>query len=1305
VLETLASEIHFCQIVDRQRLSAKLHRLQNSKEQGSTSAFVALAAEVEESKAKCARRAAAIPQSITFPENLPVSERASDIVGLLQENQVLIIAGDTGSGKTTQLPKMCLAAGYGRYGLIGHTQPRRLAAVSVADRIAEELGVSTGTGVGYQVRFNEKTSAATFLKLMTDGILLAEIQQDRFLNQYEVIIIDEAHERSLNIDFLLGFLKLLLPKRPDLKVIITSATIDLEKFSAHFDNAPIVSVSGRTFPVTTQYKPINESTKGVERSDDALLDAVVDEVRHLFSSHASGSQSSDVLVFLATEREIREAATAFRKARLPNTEILPLYSRLRHSEQVKIFQPHVGRRVVLSTNVAETSITVPGIRYVVDTGFARMSRYNLQSKVQRLPIEAISKASANQRQGRCGRVAEGVCVRLYSETDFNSRPEYTDPEIKRTNLASVILRMRSLKLGEVEQFPYLEAPELKAINEGFKLLFELNALTPKRELTNSGVSMARLPIDPKYGRMLVVAKSLGCLKELLIIVSALSISDPREVPLEGRQIALERLSQYNHQDSDFLTLVKLWDDYEEIRQRSNQNQLRKYCKQNFLSYSRMREWREIHRQLLLSCQQMGWRLNQQPGDYRVVHESIISGSLNQIATKSENNQYLGNRNRRFKLLSSSVLSDRKLDWIVTGDLLETHQVFASMAAKIDPEWVEHQALHLVKREYFGPHWSKKRQQVMAYEKVHLFGLTLTEKSLIPFVDIDPIATREIFINEGLINQQLHTKLSFYRENNEFLAELSREEEKIRRPDIIISDTDLARFYDQALPDDIASTRDLEAWHATLSRSAKDDQEAQQRLISLQLKLSDLIKNSELHSQFKQFPDKTEINRNQLTLGYLFDPLSERDGATIEIPAPLLPQLTQADIDWAVPGIIREKCITLLKGLPKATRKQFIPVSGFVDQIIGVMTSADGTLFDALLLQIRKLKHLNLSRADFESVELPKHLVVKIAIKDETGKEIDFGYNLNELKRRSVNAAGAGSQNSASSEAVVNLHPIEQEGLTDWTFGDLPQSIELGTELVLVRFPALIDGQTSVSIKLLSDQDQAIRSTRLGLSRLLMLRSVQQKNSITKSLNRFIQSMSLQLAGSSLATVDDIVFAVYKEAFYLDTIRVCDNSSFLQLLNEGKSRLIPTAEKLQTLLRKIIEQKLVIGRSLNSPALIELDYVRSDILSQLEHLIGENFLHVTDITRLNEFPRYLNAIESRLGKAPHMGARDAENTVLYLNYWRRYEELSSNSELTDNQLLQSLRWMLEEFRVSLFAQNLGTKIPVSTKRIEQLLETI
>ncbi len=1303
MLDNLASEIESCQILDRHRLSSKLARLIKAAKPNS-SALDSLVKEIEQSKARCQVRADAIPGSIPFPEQLPVSTKASEIIELIKKHQVLVIAGDTGSGKTTQLPKMCLAAGLGRKGLIGHTQPRRLAAVSVADRIAEELAMPIGNGVGYQVRFNEKTSPQTFLKLMTDGILLAEIQQDRFLNQYEVIIIDEAHERSLNIDFLLGYLKLLLPKRPDLKLIITSATIDLEKFSAHFDSAPIVAVSGRTFPVTTEYKPIVDAKKSGESLDDLLLGSVVQEVRGLLASAEAGKSAGDVLVFFATEREIREAATAFRKAKLPNTEILPLYSRLRHTEQVKIFQSHLGRRIVLATNVAETSITVPGIRYVVDTGFARVSRYSLQSKVQRLPIEAISQASANQRQGRCGRVAEGVCIRLYAESDFNSRPEYTDPEIKRTNLASVILRMRALRLGEVELFPYLDAPDSKAINEGFKLLYELNALTPSKELTQTGKSMAQLPIDPKYGRMLVVAKSLGCLKELLVIVSALSIQDPRDIPAEGRQLAVERLAKFSHPDSDFLSLAKLWEDYEVIRQQSNQNQLRKYCKRNFLSYSRMREWREIHRQLLLSCQSMGWRVNQQAGDYRAIHESIISGSLNQIATKTDNNQYLGNRNRRFKLLSSSVLSDKKVDWIVTGDLLETHQIFASMAAKIDPKWVEHQALHLVKREYFGPHWSAKRQQVMAYERVNLYGLTLTEKSLIPFADIDFVAARDIFINQGLVDQQLRTTLDFYKANIAFLAELERQEEKIRRPDFILSEADVARFYDQVIPQEIVTTRELEVWVRGLLKSANRDPTAKKRLDGLIIESSDLIKNNEHQSHFLQFPDDTQVNQNRLSLGYVFDPLSDRDGATLNIPLPLLPQLTEADIDWAVPGIVREKCIVLLKGLPKATRKLFIPVSGFVDEILPNLSADDGTLIDALIIQIRKRKQLTLSRADFSEVELAKHLVVKIAVTNEQGEEVDFDTSLVKLKKRLQNSDDKNTL-LTDGELTNKLHPIEQSGLLDWSFGDLPKRLELGDSLVLIRYPALVDCDSSVSIQLFSDEVDAENSNRLGLTRLLMLKSVQQKNAITKSMIRFIQSMSLQLAGSNIASIEQSVFAVYKEAFDLLSARPTNQAEFVRLLDSGKAKLIPVAEKLQTLLKRIIEQKLAIRRSLSSAALKDLDYVREDVQSQLEQLLGENFLHVTDITRLKEFPRYLSAIESRLQKAPHMGARDAENTMLYKGFWGRFEALCNQHEYQTNSSLVELRWLLEEFRVSLFAQHLGTRVSVSTKRIEQLIATI
>lgn len=1318
MLESLEKELDSCQIVDAIRLRRKFQELvkKSAKNLLDNKAVTSLTESIKLSQEKCLARNSSIPNQINFPEQLPVSAKADDIAKLLSDHQVLVVAGDTGSGKTTQIPKMCLAAGFGRRGLIGHTQPRRLAAVSVADRIAEELGVRVGEGVGYQVRFNEKVGPSTFLKLMTDGILLAEIQQDRFLNRYEVLIIDEAHERSLNIDFLLGFLKQLLPKRPDLKLIITSATIDLEKFSTHFNNAPIVSVSGRTFPVVTQYMPLIEANKEKENSNngDFLVDGVVDAVAKLYSENNSAAyEHNDVLVFLASEREIRETATAFRKRRLENTEILPLYARLRHSEQVKIFKSHKGRRVVLSTNVAETSLTVPGIRYVVDTGFARISRYSLQSKVQRLPIEAVSQASANQRQGRCGRIADGVCIRLYSESDFNSRSLYTDPEIRRTNLASVILKMRFMRLGDVDDFPFLEAPATKAVNEGFKLLYELNALTPARELTAQGSCMARLPVDPKFARMLVVAESRDCLSEILIIVSALSTQDPRETNAENRSAAHEALQRFNHPDSDFLSFVNLWHEYEKERQNLNQSQLRKFCKQNFLSYMRMREWREIHRQLLLSCQSLGWKINKVAAEYQSVHESIISGSLNQIACKSEGNEYLGNRNRKFKLLSSSVLSKKQSDWIVTGDLIETHQVFTSMAAKIQPEWVEHMALHLVKREYFEPHWSKKRQQVMAYEKVHLYGLTLLEKSLISFSDVDQVAAREIFISEGLAGRQLITKLPFYSANLTFLDALAKQEDKIRRPEFILGESDIIRFFDECLPSEVLSTRSLESWFRGLTqdKAAKSAFETDTD-ISLTQSNQGLIKNilHIEHSQmlaenlngnaFDQFPDLTTVNRNHLSINYVFDPTNHRDGATIDIPQLLLGQLTQADIDWAVPGNIREKCITLIKGLPKATRKNFIPVSGFVDQILPLMSSADGSLIDGLIRNVRNLKKLNLSAADFDGVEIPKHLLAKIKVLDENELELGFGGDLAALKRDFAldSEARSGTDNESAS-----LHPLECQGLTDWSLDELPVTLEVGDNLLLIRYPALVDECDSVAVRLFTDQAEAAKINRSGLMRLLMLRSAQQRNSIRKAGVRFLNSMALKMNGESIIDVDQLLKAAYVAAFQLEEERPENKSGFDALLERGKSKLIPRSEELQRLLTGIVGKQFEIRKLLREKKSPAIDYAVSDINDQLANLVFDGFLEQTPVSWLQQFPRYLAAIEQRLSKAPHLGAKDQEISNEMRLHWRRYTQIRDSIEIYDSELMLQLRWMLEEYRVSLFAQNLGTKVSVSAKRIQKKFE--
>jgi ATP-dependent helicase HrpA len=1334
VLESLEQELDSCQIVDAFRLRRKLQEVIKGSTAGflDSNALASLAESIKISQKKCQARDSSIPAHINFPDQLPVSAKADEIAKLLSDHQVLVVAGDTGSGKTTQIPKMCLAAGLGRRGLIGHTQPRRLAAVSVADRIAEELGVQVGQGVGYQVRFNEKVGPSTFLKLMTDGILLAEIQQDRFLNRYEVIIIDEAHERSLNIDFLLGFLKQLLPKRPDLKLIITSATIDLEKFSKHFNNAPIVSVSGRTFPVVTEYMPLLEASneKDSASNGDFLVDGVVDAVARLYSENNSAAYAhNDVLVFLASEREIREAAIAFRKRRLANTEILPLYARLRHSEQVKIFKPHKGRRVVLSTNVAETSLTVPGIRYVVDTGFARISRYSLQSKVQRLPIEAVSQASANQRQGRCGRIADGVCIRLYSETDFNSRALYTDPEIRRTNLASVILKMRYMRLGDVDEFPFLEAPATKAVNEGFKLLYELNALTPARELTRQGSCMAKLPVDPKFARMLVVAQSRDCLSEILIIVSALSTQDPRETNAENRSAAHEALQKFNHPDSDFLSFVNLWHEYEIERQRLNQSQLRKFCKQNFLSYMRMREWREIHRQLLLSCQSLGWKINSRAAEYQPVHESIISGSLNQIACKSDGNEYLGNRNRKFKLLSSSVLSKKQSDWIVTGDLIETHQVFASMAAKVQPEWVENMALHLVKREYFEPHWSKKRQQVMAFEKVHLYGLTLLEKALIAFSDVDPVAAREIFISEGLTGRQLKTNLPFYSANQAFLDALAKQEDKIRRPEYILSESDIIRFYDECLPESVLSTRSLETWFRELAKKGVVEPDSEKTNARSNSKAKDLKSKPEKrgdgfstaatagqakhtlyieHSQmlaeslnggaFDQFPDLATVNRNRLSINYVFDPSNYRDGATIDIPQLLLSQLTQADIDWAVPGNIREKCITLIKGLPKATRKNFIPVSGFVDQILPLMSSADGSLTDALIRNVRNLKKLNLTAADFGSVEIPKHLLAKIRVLGEDGLELGFGGDLAALKRDfSLDTE------VHNTDVAASLHPLECQGLTDWNIDELPKKLEVGDDLLLIRYPALVDEGESIGVKLFTDQAEAVKANRSGLLRLLMLRSAQQRNSIRKSGVKFLNSMALQMNGASIIDIDQLLEAAYMEAFQLEVERPETKREFDALLERGKSKLIPRGEELQSLLAAIVDKQFGARKLLRENKSSAIDYAVSDITAQLSNLVFDGFLEQTPVSWLQQFPRYLAAIEQRLSKAPHLGPKDQEISKEIRLYWKRYEQLRDSIEIHDIELIVQLRWMLEEYRVSVFAQNLGTKVPVSAKRIQKQFE--
>lgn len=1307
MLDSLKHKLDTCQLADVFRLQNSLNKMArgNLSEKDFAASLATMQKAIEKSQRACDLRRAAIPPHIVYPENLPVSERAAEIAELLNEHQVLIVAGDTGSGKTTQLPKICLEAGFGVRGLIGHTQPRRLAALSVANRIADELGAELGAGVGSQIRFKDNTSDQSYLKLMTDGILLAEIQQDKYLNKYEVLIIDEAHERSLNIDFLLGYLKQLLPKRKELKLIVTSATIDVEKFSMHFDNAPIVAVSGRTFPVEIRYAPLADSSTELV-DDDLQIDGIIKAVEDISKrDKKKGASSGDILVFLSSEREIRAAATMLRKQKYRDVEILPLYGRLRYSEQVKIFKPGRGRKIVLATNVAETSITVPGINYVIDTGLARISRYSLQSKVQRLPIEAISQASANQRKGRCGRMADGVCIRLYSQNDFESRPEFTDPEIMRTNLASVILRMKHLRLGDIDKFPFLDAPEPKAVNEGTKLLIELDALSHSRQLTDSGRKMAILPVDPRHARMLITANTQNCLRELLIIISALGIQDPREIGSDNRQKAMQQLAEFDHVDSDFLSLVKLWEDYEKKRQDLNQGQLRKHCKKYCLSYMRMREWREVHHQLLLSCQKLGLNMNQEVGDYAAIHKSLISGSLNQIAKRLDNRSYRGNRNKTFSLFASSVLANKGAKWIVSGDQIETSQTFATQAAKIQPEWIEEMALHLVKREYFEPHWSKKRQQVMAYEKVQLYGLVIIEKALLSYRKIDPKVCRQLFIQEGLVAGEVSTNLKVLVKNRELLASLAKQEEKMRRPDLLVAERDVTAFYEQRLPEDVCSTRDLTAWIHKKGKGAEE---------SLMMTVDNLINSEAAMDAMHSFPDAAAVHKNNLRLDYVFEPGSKVDGATLEVPLEMLSQLQQADLDWAVPGNLTERCTALIKGLPKSRRKNFIPVNAFVAKACEQMSSNDGDIISSLLSQIRSLKGIEFDRAEFEQIELPAHLSTKIRVLKAGREEVAFASSINDareqLKQQGLLEDGENSQSvgdfshKGSRDTSYN-HPLEITGSKDWDFEDLAEQVEIGDSLKLIRFPALVDEGETVGVSLFSDKLLAQQKHKQGLVKLFQLRSIQQRNQLKKKFSRLADRLVLKTPFPLQQLALDAIWISYISAFDLDGAMPRSKREFEQYLNLGKPKVLTLAERIESLFIQAVDEHYEICRILSDLKKGALAYVAEDVEGQLVNLLHEGFLAETGLVWFSQYPRYLKAVSMRLSKVPHMGDKDLLNTKLLSKYHRKYAVLKSQGGLNNAEDLQTLRWMIEEFRVSLFAQTLGTHMPVSEKRLDKQLQKL
>ena len=1221
--------------------------------------------------------------AISYPAELPLSGKVEEIKKAISENQIVVIAGETGSGKTTQLPKICLELGLGVKGMIGHTQPRRLAARTVCSRIGEELGVSGTSAVAYQVRFQDYTDDNTYIKLMTDGILLSEIREDPFLNKYDTLIIDEAHERSLNIDFLLGYLKRLLVKRPGLKLIVTSATIDLQKFSSHFNDAPIIEVSGRTFPVNFVYQPAEESA--AEELGERIIGAV-QEIKKI--AKKSPIPHRDILVFLSGEKEIRDTADAIRKDKSLDLEVLPLYARLNNKEQNRVFQSHSKQRIVLATNVAETSLTVPGIGYVIDTGTARISRYSVRSKIQRLPIEAISQASANQRAGRCGRLCPGTCIRLYSEEDFNGRPEYTDTEITRTNLASVILQMLVLKLGDIESFPFVDPPESNAVKDGFKILEELEAVNSDGRISNSGRQMAKFPVDPRLARILLSGARHNCLHELLIIVSALSIQDPRERPADKRQAADQAHKRFSHPESDFLAWTNLWEFFEENRQVLGRNKLGKFCHQNFLSYMRMSEWRDVHRQLKLVSQEIKLSINSEPAVYEEIHQSLLTGLVSNVANRLEDKTYLGARNRKFRIFPGSELHNKKYPWILAAELVETSQLFARMNARVEPLWIEKQAGKLLKHHYAEPHWEKRQGKVIALEKVSLYGLVLAENRKVNYSLIDPLVSREIFIREGLVPAEVNTRVAFYAHNAGLIKEIENLEDRTRRKDILINDEDLFRLYDPLIPEHVFDQASLERWVKKLPDA---------KLKRLLFNRQDLQNKTEDDLNLTAFPDQIQAGHLTLDIEYQFEPGKSADGVSVDVPISVLMQLKEEDLDWLVPGMLREKCIAMVKALPKPIRKNFVPVPDYIDQVLTQIEQGEGDLKAVLASQLQRLAAVSIPPDSWRDFVLPEHLKMNINVLDANGRVLDNDRSLSQLKEKF--AEQARQVMAGFSEAT-----IEKSGLTDWDFGKLEKVHEIKQGgLTLLSWPALVDEGDSVSLKLEDSPFAAIKHSRSGVARLYMLKNRQQWKYLQKQL---LQDPSRLPAMKGLGGRDALVVALiqasYQAAFQLDQRLPQDRDEFEEVYNAGRPELIETSTRLESLMYKILKIYGTLSVNLSRFKALEELTLQQDIASQLKSLVYNGFLAETPVEILAEFPRYFSAIELRLEKYPRQKQKDKELSAMLQAWWVRYEERLNlfRGQHKSSAELENFRWMLEELRVSLFAQALGTRYPISEKRLEK-----
>jgi ATP-dependent helicase HrpA len=1268
--------------------------------------------------------------TITFPQALPVSARRDEISQALLQHQVVIVSGETGSGKTTQLPKIALSIGRGTAHsakLIGHTQPRRIAASSVAKRIAEELNSPLGEVVGYKVRFQDRLQAGASVKLMTDGILLAETQSDPLLRAYDTLIIDEAHERSLNIDFLLGHLRHILPRRPDLKVIVTSATIDAQRFAEHFAGphglAPVIQVSGRMYPVEQRWRPFEEA------KDYDLDHAIADAVDELWREG-----SGDILVFLPGEREIREAADHLRKhvasaqARIGPVDILPLFARLSQQEQDRVFEAGNGRRIVLATNVAETSLTVPGIRYVIDSGRARVKRYSYRNKVEQLQVEPISQAAANQRAGRCGRVANGICIRLYAEDDFAARPRFTDPEILRSSLAGVILRMKSLGLGAVEDFPFVEPPQRRALADGYAVLSELNAVDDNNDLTSIGRQLAKLPLDPRIGRMILEARDRQSLTEVLIIASALTGQDVRDRPLEAQQAADEKHRKFDDEKSEFLGYLKLWKWIEEgkgahghatdktdVHKLSNRQQEQR-LRDHFISPRRVREWRDIHSQLHTVVAEQGWRLNASQATYEQIHLAMLAGLLGNVGVKSDDEDwYLGARGIKFWRHPGAHLSKKPGRWIVAAELVETTRLFGRGIAAIEPQWLPQIAGHVLQRQLLEPHWEKKAAEVVALERATLYGLMVYNNRRVNFARVDPVAARNIFIREALVGDAWETRLPFLAHNRKLIRQIEDLEHKSRRQDVLVDDELIYAFYDQQLPADVHSGATLERW-------VRDEAKRQPQL--LQLTRDELMRHEAAGITSAAFPKVIRLGGIDCSASYLHEPGHAADGVTVTVPIYALNQVNEERCEWLVPGMLKDKVLALLKSLHQRPRSRLVPLPVFAEEFIEATPFGDGSLLQRLLQAVRERTQLDVQRADFKLEQLQPHHFMNLRIVDEHGRQLGIGRGLPALKAQWGGQARSAFQALAALKSAVPLpaappqaHAAQHQSprsapdgtavqkdaggarYTGWTFGELPELMEIrrGGQ-ALVGFPALIDAGSHVSIEVFDEPDVAAAKHRSGFRRLVAL----QLREPLKYLEKNIPDLQRMAAAyMSLGTVDElraqIIDTALDRAFLADPLPH-DERSFATRIEEGRARLNLVAQEIARLAASVLVEYAAAMRKLKDAR--PPKEVADDIQAQLSRLMPKRFIATTPAAQLQHLVRYLKGVSMRLDKLRADPARDALNMAQLRPLEQRYLRAVAERKGTPDPRLEEFRWLLEELRVGLFAQELRTPQPVSVKRLDK-----